>query len=619
MCGIAGYINFDIQKSASSEIIKKMTDIIAHRGPDGEGFYVKDNLALGHRRLSIIDLSTGSQPMYNKDKSLVIVFNGEIYNYIELREELKTLGYSFVTTSDTEVIINAYEEWGTNCQLKLNGCWAFAIWDSRKNILFISRDRFGEKPLHYSVWDNTFVFGSEIKSLFAYGVPDEKDFSLVELYFFLKFIPAPYSFFKQVKKLKPGHYLIVRDGGIKEYKYWDLPEIDEHNMITDKNSVYDNFESLLKDSVKIRMRSDVPYGALLSGGLDSAAVVSLMSEISSHPVETFTIGYDYADFDERELAQAVAERYKTNHHVYEVLPESFDESLKKILFHYDEPFGDASAIPTGIVSAFARKHVKMVLSGDGGDEVLSGYPGYQGVKFSERFKKYPSFIRSGAKGSLSLASKPAKGTLRYKLNRYRRLLRTAELDFNDSMIERLPTNDASVLKSLVCDKKNLYSIKDFLNDFMNSCTYKDDFYRMMYFDFKLIFPEDMLVKVDRMSMAHSLEARIPFNDHRLVEYMAHVHKDIKMEGYTRKSILRNTVGKKLPPSLLSASKKGFRVPIVEWFKSSEFLSKFKKLYTDNSMLNAVVIKSLIDENTSGKKDNSNIIWMIVILEESIKN
>jgi asparagine synthase (glutamine-hydrolysing) len=616
MCGIAGYIYLDKEKQASREIAKRMTDVIAHRGPDGEGFFIDKNLALGHRRLSIIDLSTGDQPMFSEDKSIALVFNGEIYNYIELRDELKSLGHTFRTTSDTEVIIHAYQQWGTNCQTKFNGCWGFALWDDKEKYLFVSRDRLGEKPIHYSIFNNAFVFGSEIKSLFAFGVPDEKDLSLVELYLFLKFIPAPFTFFKNIKKLMPGHYLIIKDNHVKEHKYWDLPDIDERNMAKNKKAIYEEFESLLKNSIDIRMRSDVPFGALLSGGLDSASIVALMSDISKYPVETFTIGYEQSAFDEKDLAQDVADKFNTNHHVYNVIPESFEESLNKVLYHYDEPFGDSSAIPTGIVSQFARKYVKMVLTGDGGDEVLSGYPSFQGVKLSSYYKKAPGFVREAVPNALGFFSKSTKGTMRYRINRYERLFRTANLDFASSMIERMPTNEISSVKNLFKNRNDIYSIEDYTNDLLSHCSYNGDFYKLMFLNFKLFLPEDYLVKVDRMSMAHSLEARVPFIDHRLVEFSVGIDKNIKMERLERKSILRNTVGKKmLPPSLLKASKKGFRVPLVEWFKQPEMKDRLEKLYKNDFGLNESAIKNFITDNSHGIKDNSNIIWMLIVLQE----
>ena len=384
MCGITGIYHFNKERSVDKSQLKRMTDIIRHRGPDSDGFYLNGNIGLGHRRLSIIDLSTGDQPMFNNDKSISIIFNGEIYNYIELRQELIQKGHKFRTTSDTEVAIKSYEEWGFDCQNKFNGMWAFALWDERKKHLFLSRDRIGEKPLHYTIYNNSLIFGSEIKSLFAYGIPKRFETELIEIYLVLTYIPAPYTFYKDIKKLLPGHYLLIKNENVEEKKYWDLPEIDEDNMFTNKGKIYDKFDYLLKDSVKIRMRSDVPFGAFLSGGLDSSSIVALMSEISNFPVKTFTIGFDDTNFDESALAQEVAKKFNTEHFRGTVTPDKFEESLERIVFHYDEPFGDSSAIPTGYVSKFAADKVKMVLTGDGGDEVLSGYRGYIGLKFIEK-------------------------------------------------------------------------------------------------------------------------------------------------------------------------------------------------------------------------------------------
>ena len=394
MCGLTGYINLDNNKPADFSVVKRMTDTIIHRGPDAEGFYVKDNVGLGHRRLSIIDLNTGGQPMFNDDKSIALVFNGEIYNYVELREELREYGYNFKTTSDSEVIIKAYEHWGIKCQNKFNGCWAFAIWDGRNQQLLLSRDRVGEKPMSYAVYDNSFVFGSEMKSLFAYGIPKETTLEMVEVYLVMTNIPEPYTFYKHIKKLQAGHYIIVKNGSFEEFKYWDLPEIDENNMLINKKQIYENFSYLLEDSVKIRMRCDVPFGAFLSGGLDSSSIVALMSEASPYQVNTFTIGFDEKAFDESSLAADVASKFRTKHHWGTVAPSDFNSTIERVTFHYDEPFGDSSAIPVYYVSKFAAKEVKMVLTGDGGDEILSGYTSYQGIKLSEIIRSVPLPIRN---------------------------------------------------------------------------------------------------------------------------------------------------------------------------------------------------------------------------------
>jgi asparagine synthase (glutamine-hydrolysing) len=618
MCGIAGILHFDTERRIDPSLIKKMTDKIYYRGPDGEGFFVQNNLALGHRRLSIIDLSTGDQPMFSDDNSIVIVFNGEIYNYIELRDELRKFGFEFKTTSDTEVIIKAYEHWGIECQNKFNGMWAFALWDDRKKLLLLSRDRMGEKPLQYSVFDNTIIFGSEIKSIFAYGVPKSNNLELLEIYLALGYVPAPFTFYQGISKLEAGHCLLISGSELKKYKYWDVPDIDEHNMLTNKKEIYEHFENLLKDSVRIRMRSDVPYGAFLSGGLDSSSVVALMSEISSFPVETFTIGFKEKSFDERHLAKLVAEKFKTNHHEHIIEPDTFDESLKKVVCHYDEPFGDSSAIPTGYVSKFAASKVKMVLTGDGGDEVMSGYTTYQGEKFAGQYQKLAGWMRTGIPALTSLVSKPFHGSIRYKLNRVQDVCQSSNLNFIDRYLAKNVWIDESYIKQLTSGLK-VHPAKEFLLDFEQRCKYKDPFYKLMYFNQKLSLPDDMLVKVDRMSMAYSLETRTPFLDYRLIEYMAHVHKDIKLHNYERKAILRNSVGQKLPPPLLTAPKRGFSVPLREWFKKDSFNEKLAEL--DNSMpfLNKGIISEISKINQKGERDFGNFIWMLFIIQKTMEN
>lgn len=618
MCGIAGMLHFDAERIIDASVIKKMTDIISYRGPDGEGFHIHKNLAFGHRRLSIIDLSTGDQPMFSDDNSIVIVFNGEIYNYIELREELKKSGFSFKTNSDTEVIIKAYQHWGVDCQNKFNGMWAFALWDERKQQLMLSRDRIGEKPLHYSVFDNTLIFGSEIKSILAYGVPKTPNLELLEIYLSLGYIPAPYTFYKSISKLEPGHCLLISGSELKNHQYWDLSEIDERNMLTNKNEIYEQFDNLLKDSVRIRMRSDVPYGAFLSGGLDSSSVVALMSEISSFPVETFTIGFKEKSFDERHLARLVANKFHTNHHEHIVEPDTFDESLNKVVFHYDEPFGDSSAIPTGHVSKFAATKVKMVLTGDGGDEVLSGYTVYQGEKFAGQYQKLAGWLRRGIPGLTSIISKPVHGSLRYKLNRVQDVCNSSNLNFIDRYLAKAVWIDESYIKQLT-KGLNVYPINDFLTDFESKCKYRDPFYKLMYFNQKLSLPDDMLVKVDRMSMAYSLETRTPFLDYRLIEYMAHVHKDIKMHHYERKTVLRNTIGLRLPRPILTAPKRGFAVPLREWFKEDSFNEKLDTLDKTMPFLNKGIISAISKMNQNGEKDFGNFIWMLFIIQKTIED
>jgi asparagine synthase (glutamine-hydrolysing) len=611
MCGISGILHFDTTRLVKETLLKKMTDCINYRGPDAEGFFTHNNIGLGHRRLSIIDLSTGTQPMFSDDRSIILILNGEIYNYIELREELLKKGHRFKTTSDTEVVIKAYEEWGVEFQNKLNGMWAFALWDRKKQQLLLSRDRVGEKPLHYAVYDNSLVFGSEIKSLFQYGIPKEPLLEFLEIYAVLKSIPAPYSFYKHIKKLMPGHYITADRDGFKEHKYWDLPAINEANMNTNEKEINEQFEALFEDAIKIRMRCDVPFGAFLSGGLDSASIVSSMSNYSKFPINTFTIGYKETEFDESYLAGLVAKKFKTNHLLGTVEPGNFDETLDRIVHHYDEPFGDSSAIPTGYVSKFAAQKVKMVLTGDGGDEVLSGYSSYQGIKFAQKYQRLPSSVQELLPQALNATSKILTGKYRYKLNRYNNLLSSSAKDFNFRLIDKQAKPGLKTIQSLLNPQVKTLKTEDYISDLLKQCPYKDDFYKQMYLNFKFDLPNDYLVKVDRMSMAYSLETRLPFLDHRLVEFMTGVDKNIKMRGWERKSILRNTVARKLPVQLLKTSKKGFRVPVREWFKDKDIQSKLSTM--QNSIFNEKPLKKLIEDNAAGISDNGNLLWSLMVL------
>lgn len=615
MCGITGILHFDDNRSADSGMVKRMAHTIVHRGPDGEGYHVNGPVGLGHRRLSIIDLHTGDQPMYSDDRRLVIVFNGEIYNYIELREELKGLGRRFRSESDTEVVLQAYEQWGKGCQEKLNGMWAFAIWDDREKELFLSRDRIGEKPLYYAVHDNTFLFGSEIKTILEYGHPREWEEENLELYLFFSYIPAPRTFFRGIRQLMAGHCMVVRDGNIKESAYWDLPEIDEHRMRTDRSELYEEFEHLLTDSIRIRMRSDVPYGAFLSGGLDSSCIVGIMSDISSHPVETFTIGFDEKAFDERPLARLVADEFKTNHHARRVDPNSFDRALEQVYHHYDDPFGDSSAIPTGHVSMYAREKVKMVLTGDGGDEVLSGYTIYQGEKFAARYGALPGPVRGSLPPLLRGAAHFLTGKLRYKMNRSVNVCESSNLDFESRLITKLATVRVETLRELLSGaRRDRITVEDYISDLMGRCPYNDPFYKLMYYNLKNSLPNDMLVKVDRMAMAHSLETRVPFLDPRLIDLMARVHKDVKMEKYERKSVLRRTVARRLPPELLKARKMGFGVPLREWFKGREFEAKLRGLDDLGGGLDKGALRRIVDETRSGRMDYGGFIWTLFVVK-----
>ncbi|HEU4903499.1 MAG TPA: asparagine synthase (glutamine-hydrolyzing), partial [Flavisolibacter sp.] len=583
----------------------------------GEGFHVHKNLALGHRRLAIIDLSTGEQPMYSEDNTIVLVFNGEIYNYIELREELVQLGYTFTTTSDTEVIIKAYRTWGVDCQSRFNGMWAFALWDEAQQRLFVSRDRIGEKPLYYAVHDQTFVFGSEIKSVLAYGVPKQPRLEMTELYLTMSFIPAPYAFYQHVSQLMAGKYLLVDGNGIKERTYWDLPDITEKDLTKDKERVEKEFAHLFNDSVRIRMRSDVEFGAFLSGGLDSSCVVSAMAQHTAKPIQTFTMGFENKQYDERFLAQLVADRYHTDHHVGIVSSEHFDAALEKVLQQYDEPFGDASAIPTGHISKYAAEYVKMVLTGDGGDEVLSGYTTFQGEKFAKQYQQMPAFVRRALPVLAGLSAKPLRGNLRYKLNRVSKVLQSSNLPFEERLLTKLAHTAPENIEAIIQPGLKTISFFDYYNEAMKGCRFSDPFYKLVYFQHKVTLPGDMLTKVDRMSMAYSIETRIPFLDYRIIELLYGVDKSVKTKGYINKIILRNAVANDaLPKELLDARKKGFTVPLRDWFREDSLDLKIRKmlLSQQNGVFNAVGIEKLIEQNRKGEFDLGNFIWMVLVLK-----
>jgi asparagine synthase (glutamine-hydrolysing) len=615
MCGIAGIVHFDPTRSVERTLLERMTGVLSHRGPDGTGFFVKNNIGLGQTRLAIIDLSTGDQPMFSQDENLVLVHNGEIYNYLELREELRSLGYSFHTTSDTEVILNAYQEWGFDCQNKFNGMWAFALWDARARQLFLSRDRIGEKPLHYSVRDNSFWFGSEIKSILASGHDYAPANHLWDIYLSLGYVPAPHTFYSGISKLMPGHFLVVTDGKVTERQYWDLPSVDERDLRRDEEMVLEEFETYFADSVRLRMRSDVPFGAFLSGGLDSASVVAAMAEGSDSPVETFTIGFAEKSFDERALAREVATKFDTHHHEQIAQPETFDESLRKVVSHFDEPFGDASAVPVEMVSGLARKSVTVALTGDGGDEVLSGYPSYVTEKATAQYRKIPAPLRTVLYQSVNLACSLARNDSRYRLNRLKRFLHLSNASFDERFTSKLSLLNRASVQSLIPSDVPQFTIEEYLSGVFAKCSFRDPFYRLMYFNLKVSLPDDMLTKVDRMSMSRSLETRVPFLDHRLVELTWAVNKNLKMRGYNQKHLLKQTYGKRLPDSLVKGPKKSFRVPLREWFKQKEFEDKLQELKANDFGLDQAVIANVVNATQTGRQDYGDFIWRLFVLQK----
>lgn len=620
MCGITGIYRFGSEEPISRDRLKKMADAIVHRGPDGEGYFVDKSVGLAHRRLSIIDLEGGHQPMFNEENNQCIVFNGEIYNYIEIREELSKKGHKFFTNSDTEVILKSYQEWGFDCQEKFNGMWAFAIWDKKEQHLFLSRDRLGQKPLNFMVHKGSFLFGSEIKSIISYTGAIEPNYELLELYLFLGYIPSPYTFYKSVQKLEAGKYLVINKSGIKEHSYWDLPDISENDLFKNEYDVLPKLEELITDAVKIRMRSDVPYGAFLSGGLDSSSIVSTMSSLSQYPVKTFTIGFHEKAFDESEKAKLVAEQFNCDHNLEIIDKSSLEKSTKQLLHSFDEPFADPAAIPSLSLSNSASKHVKMVLTGDGGDEVFAGYSAYQSELIAKKYLKLmPGVFRPKIPSLINWAGRQTSGNNAYRLNRIGRVLNSFDLPFE----KRLSTKFVKVaplrVKSLY--GKHTFPIEEFIDATLKKCRFNNTFHLLNYFQLKVSLPDQMLIKIDKTSMACSLETRAPFLDYRIVELLYQVDQSLKMPSHSDKNVkylLKAAMKSKVPNEIINRQKKGFDVPLREWFKGQEFENQLNSISSIRG-LNSNLIQEIIVENSTGKIDHGSLLWRLMLLKLWLDN
>lgn len=619
MCGIAGFVHFDPARPASAAVLERMTRTLYHRGPDGSGSLVCGNVALGHRRLAIIDLETGKQPLQNDDGSIAIVYNGEIYNYLELRAELLAAGYRFQTTSDTEVLVKGYEHWGLDVHEKLNGMWAFALWDRRRGRVVLSRDRLGEKPLHYASLDNSLIFGSELKAISAYGVPLAADTSVLEIYLTLGFLPGSMTFLKDVRKLEPGSYLILEANNVSHHRYWQLPAVPEAEMNRDSRGVCERFESLLEDSVRLRMRSDVDFGAFLSGGLDSSSIVSVMARVSDRPVSTFTIGFRQAELDERPLAREVAEHFGTQHHEEVVDYPNFEESISRVLDHTDEPFGDSSCLPTDRVAAYASRNVKMALSGDGGDEVLSGYNAYQSERLAGYLRWAPAPAVNGVSNLVRLAGRTIGGSIEGSASHAARIIRLSAVPFDTRLLQKAWA-DVALVRALLADAGTpQVPVDELLAGLLKRCPWRDPFYQLMYYNVTVTLPDDMLTKVDRMAMANSLEVRAPFLDPRLMELMAGVHKRVKLPHFTRKAVLRRTAARRLPRSVMRAKKRGFVAPLQSWLSEERGMALVQRAVRECPVpLRSDILTGVLEANRRGERNYGNFLWMVLILTEWLK-
>jgi asparagine synthase (glutamine-hydrolysing) len=616
VCGIAGIVGVDRDARVEPAEIHKMCDTILHRGPDDEGIYVHSPAGLGMRRLSIIDLSGGHQPIHNESQSVWIVFNGEIYNFLELRKELEKRGHYFYTNTDTEVIVHLYEEYGDECVQKLRGMFAFAIWDENRQRLFLARDRFGKKPLHYALSAGRFLFGSEIKALLAIAPElSEVDPQGLLSYFAFGYIPDEGTAFSQIRRLAPGHVLEFANGQIKTRQYWDLPRFGTSAPASEEECLTE-LEGLLGEAVRIRLISDVPLGALLSGGVDSSIVVALMTRYASGPVKTFTIGFGQTDWSETKHARQVAERFGTEHHEFVMEPDLVD-TLQELTHNLEEPFADASIVPTYCVSRMARQHVTVALAGDGGDELFAGYHRYSINLDRRRFNFLPGWL--GRIYNKHIFPRIPGGTYG------RRFLYTMSLPESDRYLDeisclRLDGREQSVFSRDF--QKFSDRFPSALEPFRNYLKYSpsDDFLgRLLYLDAKTYLPADILTKVDRMSMANSLEVRAPLLDHVFAERVTRLPSSWKMRAGEQKYILKKlAVRLGVPESVIYRSKRGFGIPLTHWFRKElrqnllEVLLEPKTL--QRGYFDAAALKKLVKEHLGGRRDRSSELWALLMFE-----
>ncbi|HLF18311.1 MAG TPA: asparagine synthase (glutamine-hydrolyzing) [Candidatus Omnitrophota bacterium] len=571
MCGITGKLYFDRNKRIEPGLIEAMNRALIHRGPDDEGVYEDYNFAFGIRRLSIIDIEGGHQPIFNEDHTKSIVFNGEIYNYQQLRSDLKSRGHRFCTNSDTEVVLHAYEEFGNDCVNKLNGMFAFAIWDSGNQRLVLARDRLGIKPLYYYLDNEKLLFASEIKAIIEDRSVERKvDPEALDLYLSFNYVPAPFSMFQNIRKLSAGTILLCEDGKSIVKQYWDV-DFSREPAHKSLGEYEEEFRYLLNDAVKLQMLSDVPVGAFLSGGIDSSSVVANMSLLSDQPVQTFTIGFEGGGYhDETRFAKMVADQYKSRHHVFHVDADVFD-LMDEYVHFFDEPFADYAAFPTYVLAKHARERVKVVLTGDGCDEIFAGYERYGSESMAQGYKMVPPFIRERVLLPMFHLGKRMSVRSRGLYNFFHgaeKKTRLMSLSDDDRYVEGLYSfsydqkKDLFSRQGILKEDFSLQAHKAYLKD-------KDDFdflSRRLYLDIKTSLVEDMLTKLDRVSMAVSLEARVPFLDHRLVEFSARLPSQLKTGVFRPKKFVRGAVKGLLPAEIIDRPKHGLSSPIDAWFR-----------------------------------------------------
>ena len=615
MCGLCGIFNVGTNEPVRQPLLKAMADTIAHRGPDAEGFYTLGPIGLAHRRLSIIDLEGGQQPMASADRSVVVVFNGEIYNFPELRQQLEQKGYTFTSKSDTEVIIYLYQEVGERCFEQLRGMFAIAIWDAKNRKVVLARDRVGKKPLFYFYDGKRCVFGSEMKAILEVpGIPREVDLEALSDYFSLLYVPAPKSIFKQVRKVKPGHYAVISDQGFREVEYWDLTfaHVEERS----EQDWVDQLLDVYRESVRIRLMSDVPLGAFLSGGVDSSSVVAMMSELMGEPVITSSIGFKDKEFDELDYARLIAERFQTKHHDQVVEPDAAG-ILDRLVWHYDEPFADSSAIPTYYVSKIAREHVTVALSGDGGDEIFAGYRRYMlDVRENAIREMIPTAIRRAIFRPLAALYPKADWAPRVFRGKatFENLACSHIEGYFRSVSACRPETKRLLLHPDIQRQLQGYDTLDLFRAYYDRAGTTDPLSRIQYVDVKTYLPDDILVKVDRASMANSLEVRSPLLDHRFMELTARIPSSLKLRGSVGKYIFKKSLEKVVPDDVLYRKKMGFAVPLASWLRRDlKPMAESLLLGSQpDGILDKQGVERLWTEHQSGLRNRSTELWTLLM-------
>jgi asparagine synthase (glutamine-hydrolysing) len=618
MCGICGLSHSTNQKPERS-LLEKMNTAIAHRGPDSDGFYIDAGVGLAMRRLAIIDVSGGDQPIANEDESVWIVFNGECYNYPEMRAELERRGHQLTTKSDTECIVHFYEGEGDDCVKRLRGMFAFALWDEKKKRLLLARDRLGKKPMYYSIQNGTLYFGSELSAVLA-ALPYKPEINLeaIDLYLSLQYVPDPLTAYEGIFKLPPAHTLVWENGQLHIQRYWDYTY--QPKFTASEDELAEELRARLRDAVKMRLLSEVPLGAHLSGGIDSTIIVALMSEFASGPVKTFSAGFEEQNFTELPFARAVAQKYSTDHHEFTLTYGDIPSTLEKIASHFGEPFADASAIPLYHLSVLTRQHVTVALNGDGGDEDFAGYQRYLLDGFANAYARAPRFLTRSLIPSIANffpdnADRPVGKSL---INGLKRLEQIPEIDRRASILRWgsyfSPRQRSELWKPEF--RFNSNNAQNLLASQFDSVegSYLD---KTLYTDLHTYLPGDLLVKADRMTMAASLEGRSPFLDHEIVEWSARVPDQLKVKGRSGKYLLKKAFAKELPESIKGRGKQGFGIPLSAWFRGPLHDWSKQMLLADGSPLHKWLdrdaLKQIIDEHKTGRVDHGKRLYALAML------